>query len=534
MKPFLAALCLLLPAAAAAFDGLPGIEVVLDPDVTPPLRPQHVQQAPDSVSGANWLAPSVPEQLSRDQALIALGKGALFLPTYSEARREPDIAIFDAEGDLVTTGQPGHRVLLDAGEYEIRFGSGVSGQRLTRVGVVVEEGRTTTVFPDWSGLLVETLNETGEYIDGQYDLIRMDEWINYGRGQGYREERLQDIDIWILPPGLYRISRVGESYTSLVNYITVQLNPGELHTVEIVFNSEGSLIAGGTKTLTTRARAGRYWTYGLRAGGNLAFTRDVDEGDLTRQNILVSTDVRMRARYDKASYFGISEIFLQNSFVKEDDEALRPTRDFLQARSTWVRRLNNYVGPYVRGQMATHLFPSDVNLDTVYVISAAGDTVPRATGGTFRRQPSLFPVSFAQGAGVNVDWLSRYYAEISTQTGIAARQDLSRGDYIARPSNEYPNLYERAESAYNVGAEGVLNSRLRLSALLTVDLRAEVFAENANLGKVTLENFEADFRYFLTRNIEIGYLFQVREFSENVENRFPRTHNLSLRLSFNY
>ena len=257
-SPLAPILCLMLSAAAFAapvLDALPGDEVVSEPRAVVSPKSRTVAHPVDSATGLNWIAPPVHEQLARDPVLVTLGKGALFVPTYSEPRREPELVIFDRSGDMVSTGQTGRRVLLDSGTYEVRFGSGVSARRL-RTTVRIDEGRTTTVYPDWGGLLVETLNSKGEYVDGQYDLIRMEDWVNYGRGQGFKEERLQDIDVWILEPGLYRISRVGEGYNSLRNYITIQINPGEMHSVEVVFDAAGTLIAGGVKSLNTRARVG--------------------------------------------------------------------------------------------------------------------------------------------------------------------------------------------------------------------------------------------------------------------------------------
>jgi hypothetical protein len=530
----------LLPAAFALFaasvagaaldEGLPGEEVVSVPRAATDPGTPLAQPATDSATGENWLAPSVHEQLARDPVLVPLGKGAIFIPTFSEPRREPEIAVFDSAGDLVATGQAGTRILLDSGSYEIRLGSGASGRRLRKV-VHVDEGRTATVFPDWGGLLVETLSETGEYLDGQYDLIRMGDWVNYGRGQGYKEERLQDIEVWILPPGLYRISRVGESYNSLRNYITVQVNPGELHSVEVVFAQDGSnnIIAGGTKSLNTRARAGRYWSYGLRAGGNANFTRTVDAADEATQSLLFSTDVRLRARYDRAAFFGITELFAQNGFSKTEGQPFATTTDNLQLRSTWVRRLNNWIGPYVRGQVSTHLFPTEANVDTAFVTRTDGTVDTIATDGTFEWQPPGFPLYLAEGAGANIEWLSRYEIEVSTQLGLAARQKIARGDYELVGTGSF----NEAVTTREVGAEGVLNARLRLGSRFTLDLRAEALAENARLAKTRLENFESDLRFLITRNIEIGYLFSTSE-TEDAENRFPRTHSVSLRLNFNY
>jgi hypothetical protein len=516
------------PARAVLLEGLPGREVTT-PIETMGVPPGMFPPPPDSLTGANWLAPPVHLQLSRDPGLITLGKGALFVPTLSEPRREPEIAVLSRTGSLVATGQTGTRILVDSGTYEVRFGSGATNRRL-RTTARVEEGHTTIVPPTWGGLIVETLTESGEYIDGQYDLIGMDPWINYGRGQGYSEERLQDIEVWILPPGLYRISKVGEGYNSLRNYITVQINSGELHSVEAVFNDADALVAGGVKSLNTRTRVGEFWTYGLRAGGNVALTRDISDGDVKTQSLLFSTDMRIRARYDRENYFGINELFMQNSFLKQEESPLEVTQDFLQLRSTWVRRLNSWVGPYVRGQASTHLFPLEVNSDSVYVIGPAGDTALVETGGSFDRQPSFFPLALAEGAGVNVEWLSAYAVEVATQTGLAARQEIARDDYL--PRND--SIFEKNASLYSVGAEGILTTKLRISSQFTLDLRAEVFAENFRIQDARLENLEADFRFFLTRNIELGYLFQMKESITETPNRFPRTHSLSLRLSFNY
>jgi len=530
--PLLLFLCAAAPVPAILLEGLPGEEITTSPQVLHTAA----RAAPDSGHGANWLAPGGEDQLSRDRTLITLGKGALFVPAFSEPRREPEIAVYHKDS-LVTTGQTGQRILLDSGLYEVRLGSGISGRRI-RIPAHIEEGHTFVLPPSWGGLLVETLTDSGEYFDGQYDLIRMENWTSYGRGNGFKEERLQDIKTWILPPGLYRISKTGEGYNSLRNYITLQINPGELHSVELIFDktSGGNLIAGGIKSLTTHTRAGRHWTYGLRAGGNVDLTRNVDETDVRKQSALFSTDLRTRLRYDHPLYFGVNELFLQNSFLKEESKPLSISSDYLQLRSTWVRRLNAWLGPYVRGQVSTHVFPSEVNVDTAFRIRsydssgiAKRDTLDTLLG-SFRTQPSGFPLFLAEGVGVNLEWFSRYELTLSTQVGLAARQQISSGDYLARTSNSF----ERATSSSTLGAEGILIGTLRLSTQFTLDLRAEIFAENGRPRDLLLENLEADFRFFLTRNVELGYLFQMRESQDQVANRFPRQHNISLRLSFNY
>lgn len=488
----------------------------------------------------NWTAPSISDQMSRDATLLTLGKGAVFLPTFTEGRLEPEVAVFDAKGNPVADGHSGSRILLDSGSYRIQFGSGSAGRTIRRR-VRVSEGQTTIVQPDWGGLTVETLSPDGEYLEAAYELISMGDWLNYGKGYGMKEERLQDTRTWILQPGMYRLSKAGESYNSLENFITLQINPGELHAVELIFDpATGNLIAGGSKTLQTRQRGGRSWTYGARAGGNLALVKVVDETDESRESILFATDLRLRAKFDNIRYFGLSEFFLENSFVKEDNRSLSASTDQLQFRTTWVRRLNQYVGPYVRGQVTTHLFPIHPTADTVYRVQTSPnpdspgklviDTLGQELRSDFEIEPSFYPLRLAEGAGANLEVLATYPAEITTQIGVAARQKISRGDYLARSAN----TFERSESDNEIGVEALLNARFRLGTQLTLDLRTEIFAPNADFGDTRLDDLEADLRFYLSRNLELGYLFRIRETLEQVANRYPSSHSISLRLSFNY
>jgi len=131
---------------------------------------------------------------------------------------------------------------------------------------------------------------------------------------------------------------------------------------------------------------------------------------------------------------------------------------------------------------------------------------------------------------VNVELASKYWIEANTQVGLAARQTLAYNSFVANGSGEY----EQVPSTREIGAEGTLNGTLRLGSDMTLDLRLELFAPNAIPSRIRLEDLTADFRFFLTRNLEVGYLYQVSELAEQSKNRFPSSHNLSLRLSFNY
>lgn len=525
------------PVSAVQIGDLPGEDV----------STSEVAQSQDKILGSsqkekrsnNWLSPDVEEQLARDRTLIPLGQGAVFVPTYSEPRREPEISVFSTSGKLVKNGQSGERILLDSGAYSLKFGSGTLVQQI-RVDVAVDEGHTTVVPSHWGGLIVETLTGEGEYIDGQYEVIRMEKWINYGKGHGLKQERLQDIKTWILPPGLYRISKPGEGFSSLRNYITVQINAGELSQVELIYDKEvnGDLISGGLKSLNARLKAGSNWTYGLRAGGNVDLTRNTDDANVRKEAMQVTSDLRVRAQFDNISYLGTTELLFQDNFIKERGRRLNVNSDIAEFRTIWIRRLNSWLGPYIRGTVDTHIFEKYSPHDTVTIAEYAGtDSVGNPvmatyldTSGAFLVAPAFDPLIFREGIGVNVEFISKYYLEATAQVGMATHQTLVDGSYTSNSDNEYI----LNQSIYEIGAEGNLNATLRLGSQMTLDLRLEMFAPNANPSRLHLVDLTTDFRFFLSRNLEVGYLYQVTQTPTDAKNPFPSSHSISLRLSFNY
>ena len=393
------------------------------------------------------------------------------------------------------------------------------------------------IQPEWGGLLVETLLPSGEYIDGQYEVIRMDGWVNFGKGHGLKEERLQDLKTWLLPPGLYRICKPGEGFSSLRNYITVQVNLGELTQIELTFDKlGGDIVAGGTKTMNARVKIGSHWSFGLRAGGNVNLTRETSESGIRKEAAQVSSDFRLRSVFDNAKYLGTNEIFLQDNFSKERGRPFSVTSDIAQARANWIRRLNPWLGPYIRGIAYSHLFPKQADRDSIHIIKNSTipgrglDTLFMSNSKDFETAPSLDPMSLGEGVGVNIEFLSKYYLEASTQIGLAARQNLVFDSYTA--TND--SLYVAGKSKFEIGMENTINATFRLGSQATLDLRTELFAPNANLYRLHLDDLTADFRFFLSRNLEVGYIYHVEESKVKVKNRFPSTHNLSLRLSFNF
>jgi hypothetical protein len=232
--------------AAADLDGVTGAE----PPATPP----------------GWLLPSPAVQLEMDAELIPVGKGAVFVPAMSEAAAEPPYLVLDAQGEVVARSPTGSKTILAPGRYQVKVGSGVEEQMLNHQ-VTVHEGHTTLVKPDWAGMIVRVVDEHGTQIRGTYEIFALPSGEDFGLGLGADETRGETLRTWLLPPGRYMLVRSGETPRARTDFLTVQLEPGELTHFTLVQDEEGNFEGGGVVDRWEGRTEIENWRLGLIVGG---------------------------------------------------------------------------------------------------------------------------------------------------------------------------------------------------------------------------------------------------------------------------
>lgn len=536
---------------AAPAPALPGIEISGTEPMIPPSSSDTLSPLKNPsyfyTLDSGWIAPGIAEQLGRDKTLIPMGMGALFVPAYTEPRVEPLLLIYQNKKEIVSA-PTGKRILLEPGQYQVRLGSGDRTQKMN-YDIEVTEGHTTVLPTFWSGLQVETLDESGEYISEEYEIVRLDDREFFGKGYGEEAERLGDLRTWILKPGIYRISKIGEDISSNINYLTVQLNPGALTQLELVFENKEPfrLISGGQKGWGTRNVGKSHWRYNLRVAGNLSYT-DKKGGTDRQANLSVMTDVRSSALFDNVHYLGINDLRITNIFERKGSDffgiisgkegSFTPTTDNIHLRSTWVRRLNPWLGPYLRSRLYSNLLPRNFTIDSVaYLVDDIGsntpDTLEVLGGKSIELQSSFANTAISIGSGVNLEVIKSYPLQVSLQNGFAVKQTYTRDIYIA-DGNSLSK--KEGRSLQELGWESSMNLRMRLGTRLTVDILGDVFFKNGKPNLYEIEDFTSDVRFNLTRNLEISYLFEIedliKESSRNDPNRFSYNQGFFLRLSF--
>jgi len=497
----------------------------------------------DIYENKGWTAPNLEEQMNQDEVFIGMGQGAIFVPRFTESRLEPEFRA--VKMDTLSKeyehrewlGKHGQRLVVPYGTYMVIMGSGNADNRFVYE-VEVEEGKTALVPPNWGGLVINTINQDGEFVSENYEIFEVYSGKSYGRGFGLTQERQNDIKTWILSPQIYRISRSGENASSILNYITVQVNPGELTNVELVFeDSTGRLIAGGVHKMRINAAKNSYWTYGLRLGGSASYTTllTADEQKSSAWNAF--GDLRLRALYNRTKVFWLSELYTRENMQWLNEEKKESqwsvAQDLLQFQSSVVYRIFDWMGPYMRVNAKTHIFPEYYWIDEKDTLNLSNK------GEKIRISSSFDPLRIGEGVGLNLQPIVSNATDISAQTGFAARQTIRRK--ILVPSNKVKTGFITATNeSYDYGWENSINVRLSFLRFFTLDLLGEIFFQNAKIKNYRIEELSADLRFSLTRYLELSYQQQLHDrMAEGMEAakgeaRFESLNTVQLRLYVNF
>jgi hypothetical protein len=552
-------LILIILAQAIAFaipsPDLPGKEIT-DSEIALERSQRLVQQESDKqediYKNKGWTAPSLEEQMNQDETFIGMGQGAIFIPRFTETRLEPEYTATKTDSlskenfGREWAGKPGIRLAVPFGDYKVVIGSG-SKDKQFEYDVKVEEGKTTLIPPDWGGLVINTINEDGEFVSENYEIFAVQNGESYGKGFGLTQERLNDIKTWILQPQLYRISRSGENVSSILNYITVQVNPGELNHVELVFEeSTGRLIAGGVQKMRLSRSKDSYWTYGLRLGGSASYTTLATANEQKDYVWNAIGDLRLRALYNRSKFFWLTEFYTRENMQWLKDEQTESqwsvAQDMLQFQSSVVYRFFEWLGPYTRVNVKTHIFPEYYSAGTdtiVRTVDLSGDTTIPLKTDRIRISPPFDPLRIGEGIGLNLQSAFSNFVDFSAQTGFAARQTIRRNLFTVTHSRNQTVLEPATGNIYDYGWENSLNVRFSFR-FLTLDLIGEIFFPKAKIADYHVEELSADLRIALTRFLEFSYQQQL---IDNVAaasskgtkgERFESLNTLQVRLYVNF
>ncbi|HEX3019396.1 MAG TPA: hypothetical protein VHP36_03800 [Chitinispirillaceae bacterium] len=510
-----------------------------------------------------WDAPSLAEQMASDKVTVPLGKGGIFIPRFTIRGTEPDIEIVDAEGQVYASGEPGETQAVEPGIYFAILGSGTQRQKIVNK-IKIEESKTVPLVPNWSGLVIETIDTNSTPFRGEYELVNITDFDPYGRGFGADPDRGDMVNTWILKPGTYKILGRGESFNTLVNFITVRLLPGELTKVLLIQNPENmKIISGGTVDITPGKAITSNWKYGANIGMTLQFNGETNRLEKHKNSIssFLSTRTNFWLRYNKTPYEWESSARLDEGFNLSDLDLSHLTTgpDELRIHSIFIWRFIPWFGPYCRAELRTNLLPHRISLDkSLYgQFCMVDDKNAISTFDSLNQVKKLSapfsPLTLDFGGGANFDAFDTRFFELKIQIGVGSSFNRFPDRYISISSNDIDTnsinpqnsslinnsiilRKEKKTRIFEFGPQSSLIGNVQLGRIGTAGAELKIFAPIVPEMRFKSPDFDfsATLSWRLARAVTLDYEYDwLLKQPENLDARLDKsTHNIWLRFSF--
>ncbi len=491
-----------------------------------------------------WDQPDPEAQLARDDQVIPLGMGALFVPALSDPLAEPPVVLV-GQGDDVQDIPTGERVMRPPGRYTVIVTSGSPAHGVAQV-VEVVDGETTLVPVTWGGLRIEVTDARRVPHRGGYELIRADTREPHGTGFGADTLQGERLTTWLLPPGVYHVVRVGASYRILRDFASVYVPEGGFVRFRLVTDPEtGEFLGSGVllpEEFGTLLATERPWFTSLIAGasGSLAHQSNVVG---VQNQLLLSGDLFLDGqvvyRQDDHSVSGLLQVEQGASLIRPlpgEPLPLVKSRDRIRADLLYTWFPTPSFGPYARAAVTTQAFATNllVTVDTDFERTYADGTVEEVSvpaGETFPIADPWQPTILRQGVGLNTRFVNTRWASVNLRTGFGLRQNRYGGAWLLDDDPTVPAIgYTEVESFDDAGFESTLVANIRLPGWATYATDIEFFAGYDGGIRPSIE-WRNTLSVRLTRNLSINYYANVDLFPEVVE-RVQLDQSVLLRASW--
>lgn len=531
----------------------------------------------DSIS-QSWEAPSLSQQIADDTIPVHLGMGAVFIPRMSSKNSiEPEITIHEREsGNLVASGQTGKKYNLLPGKYVVFISS------IPKISIyknfTIQEARLTPIIPDWCALKIEVINDNAKPIRGEYDIAKTGPLTPIGRGRGRDINLAEELRVWLLPAGTYKIIGPGTSYNAVSNFLTVRVNRGEFINYSIVQDETTNKILGGGIILeNTQSSISSNWNHSINLGGSIdiGFLKnhksDSTEKDLKFSMLLYDRLTYRRNKVDLNNLMKI-DITLDLQENSKDEFTLQTTLDELRLNSIFTYKLFPRVGPYGRIEYTSGILPKRAyrtGEDSHYFLTY--DEIPYADPERKKEkiisdsilpivdslseekdiEPAFSPVNIQSGIGGNVQLLRNRFMNVRLLSGFGftferkwdEKKIYEDEDLILdTASTIYQNyIYEQNhtileridEERFEFGPEFMLNSNLSLGRSVTVDTEFRYFApvKRFSTPDITITNLLS---FHITGHVILDYDYSfklIQPEESDLQNEESR-HRILLRFSF--
>ncbi|RLC51094.1 MAG: hypothetical protein DRZ79_03325, partial [Candidatus Cloacimonadota bacterium] len=248
-----------------------------------------------------------------DSEIETEGMGSLLLPAITKSDNEPYFIVYDKNGNQIASAKMGTGIPLKVGTYSVAYGSGAQNQMMMKKDVKIYPRYKTIIEPDWGCLSIDIMDENRNFVKVRYEIFEAETGESFGTDFPVDEELGEQKKIWVLKPGLYKITVNNEPYNTFKNFTTVYIEKGKYQELRIVVATDGegnftNLVGAGlvkeSELMATREKLKIYSA--IHANMDINSNNETDK-DNPSTTITLNTQLDSRMIYDRTPFYFISK-----------------------------------------------------------------------------------------------------------------------------------------------------------------------------------------------------------------------------------
>ena len=471
------------------------------------------------------------------------GNGLLLLPALSRTDNEP---YFYAKNDtgFVQSGKMGTPLALEAGFYSIQYGSGKYNQMMTKKNIEIIPRFKTIIEPDWGCLIVEVIDKDRNYAKVRYEIFDLVTGESYGSEFPAEEEIGEQSTVWVLKPGLYKITMNNEPFNTYSNFTTTYVEKGDIKKLTIVMDTDDegiptNMIGAGVLEESFLETSLEKTKFSSAIHGNVNVnSNNESEKDVNDTNIVLNAQLQNFLLYDNSPFHYSMKNLIEVGTSKATSESFRLSTDDFDLKNTLIYYFIKDLGLYARFDANSHFFNTRLYDDDFYCtkINKDGDVVQdTAFVDNVKIESAFFPLVLKEGVGINYRILNRSKANLSLRIGFGLRQDINNDVYQLWNTQTINDTvykeYRELKSESKTGTEMSLVGTFQLPLNLSYSVNADFLFPFNDEKNYTME-WENVFNAKLFKYISLDYKLKLTHKMTEINDYVALNHALFLRVTY--
>ncbi len=467
-----------------------------------------------------------------DVDLSSLGR--VVIGSMSDPDYEPPFSIEDLSGNDLGSYKMGSDVLLEPGKYIVVIGNGSANQKIKKE-IEVFPRYKLYVKPEWGWLTVDVIDQNRSQVDQRYELFDLVTGESYGFGYGILEGVGQKLESWVLKPGYYKIVLQGYPFNTYTDFATVEVKPEKSEHITIVFDTENKKMLGAGKILQDDLlNAKNHLNVSIlnHLNANIQSNNDTSKSKYLT-TVVLSEQLDSKMVYDVFPHYYSLKNITELGITKDTDTEIRFSSDKFDLKNTYVYFFYNWIGVYSRADVNTHFFNEFIHTSDSqwYKKLDLDENGKLSYTKKFQIKSSLTPLTFKEGAGINLRLLNTSRANLNIRSGLGLLQNINKEYYIYDSTLEDSIIvYKELESKYQKGTEVSLNGNFQIFSNLTYSTNADLlFPFDKKLSSTI--NWENAFNLRLLNAVSLDYRINL-DYDKDKKNYVQMDHSLFLRFTY--